>query len=69
MIHEAKIVFHNREYFNFTRKQDADQFQLEKEHDLLVMVDRNYLTFLIDNENPLCRIKTRMIDFNPSKAD
>lgn len=28
------------------------------------MFDRNNLSFLIDHENPLCKIKTKVIDFN-----
>lgn len=29
MIHEAKVIFHQQEYFAFTRKQDAKQYELE----------------------------------------
>jgi hypothetical protein len=64
MIHEAKITFHNLEYFSFTRKQDATSFKLGTEYDLYVMIDRIYLSFLVDHENPLCKIKTKLVDFN-----
>ncbi len=64
MIHEAKITFHNLEYFNFTRKQDATSFKLGTEYDLYIMVDRIYLSLLVDHENPLCKIKTKLVDFN-----
>lgn len=33
------------------------------------MVDRINLSFLVDHENPLCKIKTKIIDFNVAKKD
>lgn len=64
MIHEAKITFHSFQYFNFHRKQDAQNYKLGTEYSLYIMFDRNNLSFLIDHENPLCKIKTKVIDFN-----
>lgn len=34
---------------------------------MLVMVDRHYINFLVDQENPLCKIKNTIIDFITNK--
>lgn len=64
MIHEAKVTFHKLDLFNFHRKQDAETYKVDKEYDLYVMIDRINLSFLVDNNNPLCKVKTKVIDFN-----
>ena len=69
MIHEAKIKFHSLEFFNFTRKQDANNYKTDTEYDLEVMFDRINLTFLVGYDNPLCKIKTIVIDFNVKNVD
>jgi hypothetical protein len=67
MIHEAKVTFHTRMHLNFTRKQDALQYELEKEYDLYIMLDSIYLSILVDEENPLCKIQTKIVDFKRAK--
>jgi hypothetical protein len=32
------------------------------------MVDQNYLTFLVDIENPLCKIMVKVIDLKKDKG-
>lgn len=34
-----------------------------------IMIDRINLTFLATNEDPICKIKTRTIDFNVADVD
>lgn len=69
MIHEAKVTFHNLQYFHFTRKQEAQLYDVGREHEMNIMIDRINLTFLATNEDPICKIKTRTIDFNIADVD
>jgi hypothetical protein len=41
----------------------------EKEYSLFIMFDRNNLSFLINHENPLCKVKTKVIDFTLNEGE